>query len=326
MPSSLRKSIQRFAMAALLAAPALCGAQTHENPPIRLVIPYAVGGSMDVVGRDLAQKFQEQTGQTMIVDNRGGAAGLIGSDYVARSRPDGHTLLMATAAQITIAPALFKKLPYDPMKDLEPVTQLLNTSNLLVVSSAFPAHSVKELLSYARAHPGKLSYGSPGTGSVSHLAAALFAQRTGIEMLHVPYRGAAPALGDVAAGRISMIFTPLATARPLLDSGKVRALAIAAPARSASLPDVPTLAEAGVANADSGVWIGIMVPKGTPADVKARLSAQISRVLAAPDIRKRLADLGADVVADGPSAFESMIRNDATVWKQVISAGHIQLE
>ncbi|MFC4278275.1 Bug family tripartite tricarboxylate transporter substrate binding protein [Achromobacter aloeverae] len=298
----------------------------YPDRPVRLVIPYAAGGSLDVVGRVLAEKFQASTGQTLIIDNRGGAAGQIAADYVARSQPDGYTLLLGTAAQTSIASAYFRKLPYDPLKDLVPVSLLVNTSNIVFVSKDFPATTMQQLRQQAQAHPGEISYGSPGNGSVSHLATALFEDRTGLKLLHVPYRGAAPALNDLAAGRISILFTLLASAKPLLDSGKVRALAVAGPARNPALPDVPTLKETGIEGADSGVWIGVMAPKGTPGAVIDKLNEVIMQALRAPDLRKRLADSGADLAPMGPQDFAAMLAQDAKTWKDVVAAAHIQTE
>jgi tripartite-type tricarboxylate transporter receptor subunit TctC len=328
----MRKSpLAQLALTALSTAAILFSAQgqaqtAYPDRPVRLVIPYAAGGSLDVVGRVLAEKFQAQTGQTLIVDNRGGAAGQIAADYVARSQPDGYTLLLGTAAQTSIASAYFKKLPYDPLKDLIPVSLLVNTSNIVFVSTTFPATTIAQLREQVQAHPGEVSYGSPGNGSVSHLATALFEERTGMKLLHVPYRGAAPALNDLAAGRISMLFTLLASAKPVLDSGKVRALAIAGPTRSPALPDVPTLKEVGIEGADSGVWIGVMAPKGTPAAIVDKLNDVIMTALQAPDLRKRLADSGADLAPMGPKEFGAMITQDAKTWKEVVTAAHIQME
>lgn len=328
----MRKSpLAQIVLTALSTAAILFSAQgqaqtAYPDRPVRLVIPYAAGGSLDVVGRVLAEKFQAQTGQTLIVDNRGGAAGQIAADYVARAQPDGYTLLLGTAAQTSIASAYFKKLPYDPLKDLIPVSLLVNTSNIVFVSTEFPATTIAQLRQQVMAHPGEVSYGSPGNGSVSHLATALFEERTGMKLLHVPYRGAAPALNDLAAGRISLLFTLLASAKPVLDSGKVRALAIAGPQRSPALPDVPTLKEAGIDGADSGVWIGVMAPKGTPAAIVDKLNDVIMTALQAPDLRKRLADSGADLAPMGPKEFGAMIAQDAKTWKEVVTAAHIQME
>ncbi|ALM84513.1 hypothetical protein ASB57_17405 [Bordetella sp. N] len=311
--------------AALFSAPGQ--AQTaYPDRPVRLVIPYAAGGSLDVVGRVLAERFQAQTGQSLIVDNRGGAAGQIAADYVARAPADGYTLLLGTAAQTSIANAYFKKLPYDPMKDLLPVSLLVNTSNVIFVTKDFPAATIEQLRQQVKDHPGEVSYGSPGNGSVSHLATALFEERTGMKMLHVPYRGAGPALNDLAAGRITLLFTLLASAKPVMDSGKVRALAVAGPKRNPSLPDVPTLQEAGIQGADSGVWIGVMAPKGTPDAVVNKLNDIIMTALQAPDLRKRLADTGADLDPMGPKEFGAMLTQDAKTWKDVVTAAHIQME
>ncbi len=301
-------------------------AQKYPDHAVKLVIPYAAGGSFDVIGRSIAQKFQEQTGQPLVMDNRGGAAGLIASDLVAKAPPDGYTLLLASAAQVSIAPALNEKMTYDPFSDLVPVTYALQTSNVLFVSTNFPAHNVQELVALARAKPGSITYASSGNGSVSHLAGELFAQRFGLKLLHVPYKGAAPALTDVASGTVSLIFTTLASGKPLLDSGRIRALAIAAPKRSSAIPNVPTLSELGFPGADSGVWVGIMAPKGTPDRIVSQLHNEFVKALATAEVTERMSGLGADIVSQGPKEFKGMIKDDADIWMRVVRTGNIKAD
>lgn len=313
------------ALAAVLTAGAV-SAQKFPERPVRLIIPYAAGGSFDVIARALGQKFQEQTGQPLVADNRGGAAGLIASDLVAKAPPDGYTLLLAAAAQVSIAAALHEKMSYDPLNDLVPITYALDTSNVLFVGSAFPAQSVQDLVAMARAKPGAVTYGSSGNGSVTHLGSELFAQRLGLRLVHVAYRGAAPALTDVASGTVSLIFTTLASGKPLLAAGRIRALAIAAPRRSAAIPDVPTLSELGYKGVDSGVWVGVLGSKGLPDRIVNQLHAEFAKALASPDVIERMGGLGADIVAKGPAEFRAMIRDDTETWRRVVKAGNIKAE
>lgn len=319
----MRKFRRCLLLVCAILFPALALAQTFPNRSVRLIIPYAVGGSMDVVGHALAKQFQEITGQSMIVINHGGVAGLIGAEYVVRSPADGYTLLLGTAAQTTIAQAYLKSMPYAPLTDLEPVSEMINTPNVVFVSTTLPVKTLQDLIAYARTSAHPVTYGSSGLGSVTHLATALLAQRAGVTMTHVPYSGAAPALNDLAAGRIDLELTFLASASSLLDLGKIRALAIAGPKRLAALPGVPTTAEAGVKGADSGVWIGLFAPKGTPKDVVNRLNAIVQKALASPEVTKQFAALDTQIDAQGPQAFKAMLSQDAQTWKDVVKAGHI---
>ena len=318
----------RTATSLLLALllPGVAWGQKFPDRPVRLIIPYAAGGSFDVIARSLGQKFLEQTGQPLLIDNRAGAAGLIASDLVAKAAPDGYMLLLASAAQVSIAPALNEKMPYDPLTDLVPITYALQTSNVLFVSSSFPAQTVQDLVALARAKPGAITYASSGTGSVSHLAGELFAQRLGLNLLHVPYRGAAPALIDVASGTVSLIFTTLASGKPLLDTGRIRALAIADAKRSPALPAVPTLSERGYTGVESGVWVGLMAPKATPDRLVAQLHAEFAKALASAEVAERMRVLGADIVSQGPSEFKAMIKQDTDIWLRVVRIGNIKAE
>lgn len=309
-----------------LCAPGGAAAQGFPAKPVKVVIPFAAGGSYDVVARLIGQKFQESTGQALVLDNRAGAGGLIAGEFVAKAPPDGYTILMAAAGQVTIAPALQPTMPYDPLVDLLPVTHLLDTPMVLVVRSDAPVGSVAEFIARAKARPGALSYGSAGNGSVAHLLMELFRQSTAIDMVHVPYRGIAPALNDVVGGDLFGAFTTIASAKPHLDGNRLKPLALASPRRTVALKEVPTTAEAGIANVDIPVWMGMLAPKGTPDEIVQRLHAEFTKALTAPDMNERMVPLGAEVVAGGPQQFGAMLRDDTARWRAVVRAGNIKIE
>jgi tripartite-type tricarboxylate transporter receptor subunit TctC len=251
---------------------------------------------------------------------------LIAGELVAKSAPDGYTLFLASNGQISIAPSLYGKLPYDPLVDLIPITHFVDTPMVLFVNAAHPVKSIGDLVAMAKAKPGQIRIAQSGVGGVSHLLQELFRQKAGIDVLGVPYKGAGAALGDVAGGNVPFIFTTVSTARGLLDAGRVRALAVAAKKRTASLPAVPTLAEHGIAEVDGQLWIGMMAPKGTSERVVSKLHQEFVKALAAPDAKERLATQSAEVVAGGPREFAKMIREDTERWRGVIKAAHIKLE
>jgi tripartite-type tricarboxylate transporter receptor subunit TctC len=314
-----------IALALLFALPAPA-AETYPARPVRMLIPYPPGGGLDLPGRSVGMKFAESTGQQMVVDNRGGAGGLIASELVAKSAPDGYTLLLASNGQISIAPSLHDKLPYDPLVDLVPITHFVDTPMVLFVNASYPVKSVGDLIALAKAKPRQIGIAQSGVGGVSHLAQELFRQRAGIDVIGVPYKGAGAALGDVAGGSVPFIFTTVSTARGLLDAGRVRALAVAARARSASLPAVPTFEELGLAGVIGNLWIGMMAPRGTPERIVGKLHQEFSKALAAPDVKERLASQSAEIVASGPREFGQMIRKDAQLWRGVIKTANIKLE
>ncbi|HKA44080.1 MAG TPA: tripartite tricarboxylate transporter substrate binding protein [Burkholderiales bacterium] len=312
-------------LAGVLALP-VRAADAYPTRPVRMLIPYPPGGGLDLPGRSVGQKFSEATGQQMVVDNRGGAGGLIASDLVAKSAPDGYTLLLASNGQISIAPSLYDKLPYDPLVDLIPITHFVDTPMVLFVNASYPVKTVSDLISMAKAKPRQIGIAQSGVGGVSHLAQELFRQRAGIDVLGVPYKGAGAALSDVAGGTVPFIFTTVSTARGLLDAGRVRALAVAARTRTASLPTVPTFEELGLAGVIGNLWIGMMAPRGTPERIVTKLHQEFSKALAAPDVKERLATQSAEIVASGPREFGQMIRKDAELWRGVIKTGNIRLE
>jgi tripartite-type tricarboxylate transporter receptor subunit TctC len=314
---------------AVIALPlfiATAHAQDFPHRPVRIVVPVAAGGLRDVIARAMAVDFQKSTGEALVVDNRSGGGGLIAGEIVARAAPDGYTLFMSSGAEVSIAPALHPKLPYDPRTDFVPITRLIDTPMLLFAAAALPAQSIKELIALARAKPGSIVFGSAGPGSVSHLAQALFSQSAGVTFLHVPYRGAALALADMAGGRVSLLFTTVTSAKPLLDGARVRALGVAASKRTASLPNVPTFEELGLTGMDAPLWIGMVAPKGTPQHIIAKLHAEFSKALASKEVQDRLASQSAEIVASGPKEFGEMIKRDTERWATVVKTANIKIE
>lgn len=305
--------IASIALAASLQAAAAESA--FPARPIRMLVPYPPGGSLDLPGRVVGQKFSDATGQQLVLDNRGGAGGLIAGEIVAHAAPDGYTLILASNGQVSIGPALYPKMPYDPLRDLVPITHFVDTPMVLFATASFPAQSVKELIAMAKGEPGKFGVALAGVGGVSHLTLELFKIRANVNLLPVPYRGAGAAMGDIASGAVPMIFTGVAAAKPLLDTGRVRALAVCSRNRTGSLPSVPTFEELGYAGMDAPLWIGMMAPKGTPERIIAKLDSEFRKALAAPDVRERLAAQSADIVAGGPREFGEMIRRDTSTLR-----------
>lgn len=317
------KSTVFFAVALLGLATA--SAQTYPGRQIRIIVPYPSGTGTDTVARAIAQKLTETWGQPVVVDNRAGAAGIVGSEAAAQAAPDGYTLLMADVGPLTMNPALYPKLPYDPVKDFAPVVEAAFLPLVLAVHPSVPAHSVKELIALAKRQPGQLNYGSPGSGSAVHLASELFKSATGTEIVHVPYKGAPPAMADLMAGQISVLFTSLLSAQPHAKTGRIRVLGIATVQRSRAMPDVPTLTESGLASVVAGVWFGILTRAGTPEPVITRLNTEINRILRLPDIVQRLADQGGEVIGGTPQQFADHIKRDTAKWAEVVKATGLRL-
>jgi tripartite-type tricarboxylate transporter receptor subunit TctC len=299
---------------------------SYPTKPIRFISPFLPGGSQDVIARIVGARLAERIGQQVVVDNRSGAAGIIATELTARAQPDGYTLLMITAGPVTIAPNLQRKLPYDPLKDLAPVIHLVDTPMALIVNPGVPAKSVGELIALGRSRPGRINYASVGNGSISHLTMELFKIHTGLDFNHVPYKGAAPAFVDLFTGQVSLIFITTASAQPHTSSGKARGLAVAARKRSAMMPEVPTLAEAGVQGLDVPVWAGVATAAATPARIVDRLYREFSEVLKLPDVRERLAQLGSDVNGGTPGEFAGLLKNDLVRWGKVIKTANIRLD
>ena len=299
---------------ALLALPALALAGSFPDRPVTVVVPYPAGGSLDTVGRPMAQMFEKATGQPMILENTGGAGGLIGAGKVAKSAPDGNTLLLASNGQITLAPLMYKDMGYDPARDLLPIIHLVDQTAVLYASAKSPYKTFADVVAATRATHDGIQFASSGTGSISHLALELLAQKMGVKFNHVPYRGAAPALQDLAGGQVPLLFTFVGSAKALTTSGLVRPLAVAAKARLPALPDVPTFAELGYPGVEASVWIGLMAPKGTPQDRIQRLSDVVGGMLGQPDFRKLMADNNMEIKGGSVQDFNAMMREDAARW------------
>ena len=293
--------------------------------PVKLIVPFPPAGATDIVGRIVAQKLTERLGQSVLVENKPGAGGSIGSDIVAKSAADGYTLLMATSSTHSIGPSL-QKLPYDPIKDFAPVTHVANVPNVLVVSPTLPVKNVAEFVALAKSRPGQLNFASSGVGTIVHLNAELFKMITGVDLLHVPYKGTALSIPDVANGNIAMLFDSLASVMPHVRSNKVKPIAVNAPARTALLPDVPTFAEIGLREYDTYTWFGMFAPAGTPAAVVARVQAEVVASLAAPDLRERFSQVGAEAVGSTPQQFTERILADTAKWAKVIKAANVKLQ
>jgi tripartite-type tricarboxylate transporter receptor subunit TctC len=295
-------------------------AQAYPTKPIHFVVPYPPGGPLDTVARLLGQRVAESTGQPVIVDNKPGAGGSIGAEAVAKAPPDGYTILMGAVATHAINPTLYASIPYDPIKDFTPVTQIASTPNVLVVNPAVPAGNVRAFIAYAKANPGKLNFGSGSTGSAGHLAGELFKTMAGIDMTHVPYKGAAPAMNDLIAGRIQVMFDNLSSSLAQMRAGKVRALAVTTAKRSALAPELPTIAESGLPGFDINTWFGILVPAGTPRAIVERLHGEFTGALATRDIREKMLNLGAEPVGSSPGEFAAYIRTEGEKYSRVIRA------
>src|SRR5215468_764657 len=321
--------INRRRLAAVLGAAVLpLGVRADDFPtrPITLVVPFAAGGSIDVLARLAAQQASASLGQPVLVDNRGGAAGLIGAASVAKAEPDGYTLLMASAAQVTIPPWINRSLSFDPPKDLVPVAHLVDTPMVLVVAEGAPIRSVDDFVAQARAHRGGLNYASTGVGTISHLVMESLKLAADIDVVHVPYRGAAPALNDLHAGQVQGMFTSTASAAPMVAAGKLRPLAVTTSNRSPLLPDVPTMAEAGWPAAEVVVWTGVMAPHGVSRTVLRQLERAFVEAILSPGVRDRLVKLGADPVGHGAKAFAEVVEKDLALWQRVAAASGVKVE
>jgi tripartite-type tricarboxylate transporter receptor subunit TctC len=312
--------LKRLLIAFALLLPLVAAAQAYPSKPIRFVVPYPPGGPLDTVARLVGQRVSESVRQPVIVDNKPGAGGNIGADAVAKSPPDGYTILMGAVATHAINPTLYASIPYDAQKDFIPVTQLASTPNVLVVNPALPVHDLREFIAYAKAHPGQLNFGSGSTGSAGHLAGELFKSLAGVDMTHVPYKGAAPAMNDLIGGQIQLMFDNLASSLGQIKAGKVRALAVTTARRTELAPELPTIAESGLPGFDINTWFGIFVPAGTPAPVVQRLHEEFVKALEAPDVRARMLGLGAEPVGSTPEQFAQYIRAEAVKYAKLVKA------
>lgn len=305
---------------ALAGAAGLVQAQAFPSRPITIVIPFPPGGISDNSTRVIAQKAAAGLGQPIVIENRPGAGGQIGADVVKNAKPDGHTLYLANIGSHGINQSLYSKLSYDPMKDFEPVTILFSSPTLVVVPAGSPAKSMAELIAYAKTKPGKAAYGSQSIGSGGHLSGEIVKMKNGLDLVHVPYKGSAPVLTDLVAGRIDFLFDPITTALPFVKDGKLRALAITADKRSPLIPDVPTLRELGYVGYDVNPWFGLAAPAGTPRPVIDRLNAEFAKAAKDPEVVKRLADQGIDAMSMTPEQFAAFIKSETARWTEVVKA------
>ena len=300
-------------------------AQNYPSRPIRLVVPQSAGGSTDLVARPLAQRVAEAMKGSVVVDNRPGAGSTIGTDIVAKAPPDGYTLL-AVAASFTMSPSLYKKLPFDPVNDFAPISLLSSLPNILVVQPALPVKSVKELLAYAKAQPGKLNYSSSGMATGTHMSMELLKHMTGITLAHIPYKGGAPSVTALLSSEVQLCFATISTALPHVKSGRLRALAVSTARRATAAPDVPILSEAGVPGYDYASWIGLLAPAKTLPAIIAKWHAESARLMQMPDMKTLLQHEGSEAVGNSPSEFAAIIRTEVERWKAVSKAAGIKAE
>jgi tripartite-type tricarboxylate transporter receptor subunit TctC len=314
----------------MLAVVALLGAthalsQTYPSKPIRMVVPFAAGGPADATARVLAPRLTESLGQQIIIDNRGGAGGVIGTEIIAKAPPDGYNVLLMTSS-LAILPSSRKTLPYDTLRDITPITDVLHAPFALVIHPSLPARNAGDLVKLAKAKPGQLMYPSAGVGGTNHLAGVQFNLAAGVDTVHVPYKGTAPALSDLAAGQVQFQFSMILAATPLVQAGKVRMIGIASPKRLPDMPDLPTVAESGLPGFESAVWYGFFAPGGISRDIVARLYTDMSRALAVPDVRQKLTMGGVQLGNRKTDEFNQFVRSEITKWAKVLKAAGIQPE
>lgn len=322
-----RTWIKLAAAAATLSLAGTAAAQTtYPDRPIRLIVPFPPGGTSDVVGRIFAEALAKQIGQPVVVENRGGAGGTVGSRAVASAAPDGYTLLLGTSSTNGTNPAVYKNLPYDAVKDFTPVTQIIRVPGVIVVNKNFPAKDYASFTALIKGAPGKYSYASSGNGGATHMAMEYYKSLSGLDMMHVPYRGTGPALNDVIAGQVPILWDTAASSMAHIQSGNLRPIVVAAKSRLPQLPDVPTFAEVGLPDYDAEMWNGLLAPAGLPKDVLAKLNDASRKALADKDVQAKYAGVGAYVVADKPEAFAAMIQGDVAKWKKVADFAHISAE
>ncbi|AXK82672.1 tripartite tricarboxylate transporter substrate binding protein [Pseudolabrys taiwanensis] len=314
------------ALVLFVAGTAAAGAQTFPSRTVTIVSPYQAGGTSDIIARLMAQKLQERWGKPVIVENKPGANGGVGVNTVTSAAPDGHTLLAVASSALTLNPIFYPKLSYDVARDLAPITRTGLVANVLVVTPSLQANNVPSLIALAKAKPGMLTYASQGSGSNGQVTGELFKQRAGIDLLHVPYKGSAPAVQDLLAGQVNMMFDNLPSVLPLIRAGKLRALAVTTAQRAPQLPDTPTIAESGLPGFDTSAWFALLAPKVTPEPLRAEIERAAIAVLMAPDTRDRLRELGVEVAADGSAELQRRIIAESAMWRDVITKAGMKIE
>ncbi len=311
------RTVRGLLAALTLFAAAHAVAQPYPNKPIRLVVPFPPGGAVDFYARVVQGPLSEALGQPVVIENRVGASGMVGADHVAKSAPDGYTLLLGNIASLAINVSIYPKMAYDPAKDFTPIMHTIDVNYVLVVHPSVPANTVQELIAYAKANPGKLAYGSAGSGSLPHLATELFKVSTGTDLTHVPYKGGGPMVTDLLGGTVQVVIGDQANLMPHVKGGKLRALAVASPGRSTNFPELPTIAESGVPDFQAVAWNGLVGPAGMPLDVVARVHESFSKVMAIPAVREKLVAGGLDPVGDTPEAFGRFNRAEIAKWSKI---------
>jgi len=313
-------------LAAALCAANVALAQSWPSKPLRMIVPFPPGGAVDILGRAISTKLSDALGQSVVVENRAGAGGAVGSEAAAKSAPDGYTFLMGSTSTISINPALVSKPTYDPERDFVPVSQVAFVPHMLVSSISVPATNLREFIAYAKANPGKLNYASAGSGTPHHIAGEMFKQLAGVDMIHVPYKGTGPAVNDLLAGQVAFMSVEILAALPHVRAGKLRALGVATPVRSEVAPEVPTVAEAGLPGFEVTAWYGVFAPAGTPPDALKRVGAEVGKAVAAADFRERLTNLGAAPVGSTPEAFETFLKAENARWAKAVKASGAKLD
>ena len=310
----------------LLAFGTSASAQQYPNRPIRFVVPFAPGGSTDTLARTIGQKLTEALQQQVVVDNRSGANGNIGMEIVAHAAPDGYTILLGYIANLGIGPGLYAKLPFDPVRDYAPITQLASSPNILAVHPSLPVKSLRELIAYAKTNPKKLNFASSGVGSIGHLTGELLNRSAGVDMVHVPYKGSGQAVIDLLGGQVQMMFSGMSSVMQHIKAGKLRALAVTGAQRSPAVPDVPTIAESGFPGFEATAWYGVLAAARTPKTIVNRLHDEIVRALALPDVKERLNNVGFELVGGTPDEFTAFIKSEIAKWTRVVRDAHISAE
>ena len=319
-----------LARLAIMCTTALLAASLHAQTaypakPLRIVVPFAPGGTSDILARSIGQKLTEAWSQSVIVENRAGANGNVGADFVAKAAPDGYTMLLSDVGALSINPSVYPNMPYDPVKDFAPVIMVSYSPHVLGVHPSVPVNNIKELIDYAKANPGKMNFANSGTGGAPHLAAIAFAQRTGIQWTYIPYKGGSQAVADVAAGQANVIMNGMLATYPTVKSGRIRGLAVSSAQRVASAPELPTIAEM-LPGFETGSYQGLLAPAGTPRDIVARVNAEVTKILATQDMRDRLAAQGTEVRSGTPESLGAFISSEKTRWAQVIKESGVKFD
>ena len=322
--TSRHTSTRRLALATLATAaaaallPLAANAQAYPSKPITIIVPFSAGGTTDILARVVGQALTAELGQSVIIDNRAGAGGNIGGQLAARSQADGYTLFMGTVGTHAINESLYKKMPFDPIKDFAPLSRVANVPNLLVAHPSQPVKTVPEMIAYAKANPGKITFGSSGSGSSIHLSGELFKSMAKVDMVHIPYKGSAPAVNDLLGNQIAIMFDNMPSAIQHVRAGKLHAIAVTTAKRSPELPNVPTIAEAGVPGYEATSWFGLFAPAATPAPIVAKLNKAIVKVLGQADVKQKIADQGGEIVAETPAQFAAFIKAETVKWGKVV--------